>query len=135
MTPPMRRDMSVPLGVDFRAIKQRPTTVYIIIPPEELPTKAAYLRLLLSVALRHCYRYDGVPVTLLVDEAFVLGYLEELESACSILRGYNSRLIIIIYQMLPQAKKHFRNTWGLFGGGATLAFRPADPDTTSYLVQ
>lgn len=136
MTEPMRQDMSVPLGVDFRTIKQgpRPTTVYIIIPPEELLTKAAYLRLLLSVSLRHCYKYSGVPVTLLVEEAFVLGSLVELENACSILRGFNGRLLIV-YQMLPQAKKHFRDTWGLFGGGATLAFRPADPDTASYLVQ
>jgi type IV secretion system protein VirD4 len=134
MTLPMRTDMNVPLGVDFRAVKQRAITVYIIIPPNELTTKAAYLRLLLSVALRYCYRYDGVPVTLLVDEAFVLGHLEELENACSILRGFNGRLLII-YQMLPQAKKHFPNTWGLFGGGATLGFRPADPDTATYLVQ
>jgi type IV secretion system protein VirD4 len=134
MTPAMRQDMSVPLGVDFKAVKQRCTTVYIIIPPEELLTKAAYLRLLLSVALRHCYKYDGVPVTLLVEEAFVLGHLEELESACSILRGFNGRMLIV-YQMLSQAKKHFPNTWGLFGGGATLAFRPAEPETASYLVQ
>jgi type IV secretion system protein VirD4 len=134
MTPAMRQDMSVPLGVDFRAAKQTCTTVYIIIPPKELLTKAAYFRLLTSTCLRHCYRYDGVPVTLLVEEAFVLGHLDELENAGSILRGFNGRLLIV-YQTLGQAKKHFPNTWGLFGGGATLAFRPAEPETASYLVQ
>jgi type IV secretion system protein VirD4 len=134
MTEAMRADMNVPLGVDLGLVKQRPTTVYIIIPPDELATKAAYLRLLLSVALRHCYKYDGVPVTLLVEEAYVLGHLQEIASAASILRGFNGRLIIV-YQMLGQAKEHFRATWGLFGGGATIAFRPADPETAAYLVE
>ena len=134
MTPAMRQDMNVPLGVDFRAVKQHCTTVYIIIPPKELLTKAAYFRLLTSTCLRHCYRYDGVPVTLLVEEAFVLGHLDELENASSILRGFNGRLLIV-YQTLGQAKKHFPNTWGLFGGGSTLAFRPAEPETAAYLVE
>jgi type IV secretion system protein VirD4 len=134
MTPPMRRDMDVAVGVNFREVKERCTTVYIIMPAREMRTKAAYLRMLFATALRHCYRYDGVPITLIIDEAFILGFLEDLENAASILRGFSGRLMIV-FQSLQQAKKLYPSSWGLFGGGATLAFRPADPDTASYLVQ
>ena len=82
MTGPMRHDMQVMGGTDFRALKDRCTTLYVILPTSEMVNKAPYLRLLLSTVLRHLYRYDGLPVTLLVDEAFVLGHLTELENVC-----------------------------------------------------
>ena len=100
---------------------------------DELATKAAYFTpafrctpALLRTRRRASNATGG--------RAYVLGHLQEIASAASILRGFNGRLIIV-YQMLGQAKEHFRATWGLFGGGATIAFRPADPETASYLVQ
>jgi type IV secretion system protein VirD4 len=135
MTAPMRRDMTVKNGgVDFRIVKQRPTIVYVILPTSELVNKASYLRLLLSTALRHLYRHDGLPCTLLVEEAFVLGHLTELENACSILRGYNSRLVTV-FQSLQQIKKLYPDTWELFGLGAVLGFRPGDVQTAKWMVE
>ena len=134
MTRPMRDDMAVKGGVDFRALKERCTTVYVILPTKEMRNKAPYLRLLLATALRHLYRDDGLPVTLLVDEAAILGHLEELENACAILRGYNSRLVTA-FQLLGQLKKLYPDTWELFGLGAALAFRPGDLETAKWMVQ
>jgi type IV secretion system protein VirD4 len=134
MTVPLRRDMTARNGVDFGAVKQRPTTVYVIIPTQELVNKAPYLRLLLSTALRHLYRHDGVPCTLLVEEAFVLGHLAELENACSILRGYGSRLVTV-FQSLQQIRKLYPDTWELFGLGAVLGFRPGDVQTAKWMVE
>jgi type IV secretion system protein VirD4 len=134
MTAPLRRDMTVKDGVDFRVLKQRPTTVYVIIPTQELANKAPYLRLLLATALRHLYRHDGVPCTLLVEEAFVLGHLAELENACSILRGYGSR-IVTVWQSMQQIRKNFPDTWELFGLGAVLGFRPGDVQTAKWMVE
>ena len=42
--------------MNFREIRQRPTTVYVILPTEELQRKAVWLRLVLSAALRACYQ-------------------------------------------------------------------------------
>ena len=134
MTAPLRRDMTVKDGVDFRVLKQRPTTVYVIIPTQELANKAPYLRLLLATALRHLYRHDGVPCTLLVEEAFVLGHLAELENACSILRGYGSRLVTV-WQSLQQLSKLYPDTHELFGLGAVLGFRPGDVQTGRWMVE
>jgi type IV secretion system protein VirD4 len=134
MTALLRRDMTVKDGVDFRALKQRPTTVYVILPTAELVNKAPYLRLLLSTSLRHLYRHDGVPCTLLVEETFVLGHLTELENACSILRGYGSRLVTV-FQSIQQIRKLYPDTWELFGLGAVLGFRPGDVQTAKWMVE
>lgn len=133
MTKPMRDDMMCGKnGVDFSACKKRPATIYIILPTEEL--KPAYLRLVVSSALRALYRHGGVPTTVIVEEAFALGYLEELEKANSILRGFGSR-VTFVYQSIQQIKKLYPDTWGLFTGGTVLAFRPVDLETAKWMSE
>jgi type IV secretory pathway TraG/TraD family ATPase VirD4 len=134
MTKPMRDDMDVAGGVDFHACTVRPTTVYIIIPTKELQAKATYLRLALSSALRALYRHDGIPTSLVAEEAFVIGHLAEFEQACSILRGFRSRLIVV-FQSLQQIKKLYPDTWGLFTAGAVIGFRPADLETAEWMTK
>jgi type IV secretion system protein VirD4 len=132
MTPPMRDDMNTGGGVKFRDIKRRPTTIYVILPTEELQRKSIWLRLVLSTALRACYQHGGVPVTLVIEEGFVLGHHAEIEAALSILRGFNSRMTIP-FQSLAQIKQLYPHTWGLFGNGAVLSFRPGDLETAEWL--
>jgi type IV secretion system protein VirD4 len=134
MTRPMRDDMATAEGVDFRDCTRRPTTIYIIIPAPELKAKACYIRLILSSALRALYRHDGVPTTLMIEEAFILGFHEEVEQALSVLRGFGSRLTVV-FQSYQQIKKLYPDTHGLFTAGAVLAFRPADLDTAKWLVE
>ena len=134
MTRPMRDDMATAGGVDFRDCTKRPTTIYVIIPATELQSKACYIRLMLSSALRGLYRHGGVPTTLIVEEAFVLGYHAEVEQALSVLRGFGSRLTVV-FQSYQQIKKLYPDTHGLFTSGAMLAFRPADLETAELLVR
>jgi hypothetical protein len=75
-----------------------------------------------------------VPVTLVIDEAFVLGHYEELETAASILRGFDCRLTTC-FQSYGQIVKLYPNTHGLFTSGAIVGFRPSDPDTCKWLVE
>ena len=42
MTQPMREDMDTH-GLNFRDIRRRPTTIYVILPTEELQRKAVWL--------------------------------------------------------------------------------------------
>jgi type IV secretion system protein VirD4 len=135
MTAPMRKDMLTADGVDFRECRKRPMTIYVILPVSELQSKSAYLRLLFSTALRSLYRQqDGVPVTLMIDEAFVLGHYEELEIAASILRGFGCRLCVA-FQSYGQILKLYPQTHGLFTAGAIVSFRPADLETAEWLVK
>jgi type IV secretory pathway TraG/TraD family ATPase VirD4 len=116
----------------FRDIKRRPVTVYAGLPTEELQRKAVWMRLFLSAALRACYQHGGVPVTLVIEEGYVLGHHAEIEAALSILRGFNSRMTIV-FQSLSQIKQLYPHTWGLFGNGAMLSFRPGDVETAQWL--
>jgi type IV secretory pathway TraG/TraD family ATPase VirD4 len=116
----------------FRDIRQRPTTVYLGLPTEELQRKAVFMRLALSASLRACYQPGNVPVTLVIEEGYVLGHHAEIESALSILRGFNSRMTIV-FQSLSQIKQLYPHTWGLFGNGAVLSFRPGDVETAQWL--
>jgi type IV secretory pathway TraG/TraD family ATPase VirD4 len=59
-SPPIAADMDTAGGVDFRDGRWRCTTYYIIIPTEELESKAIYLRLAMSAALRAIYRERGI---------------------------------------------------------------------------
>src|ERR1700730_7147609 len=68
------------------------------------------------------------PDTLVSDEASVLGHYEELETAASILRGFDCRLTTC-FQSYGQIVKLYPNTHGLFTSGTTLSFRPSDPDS------
>lgn len=134
MSPQMRDDMATARGVDFRDLARRPTTIYVIIPTQELQAKATFLRLVLSSALRALYRHGGVPTTLVIEEGFVLGHHAEIEQALSILRGFGSRMTIV-FQSLPQIKELYPKTWGLFTAGAVCSFRPACTDTAKWLVE
>src|ERR1700722_10944221 len=116
----------------FRGIKQRATTVYAGLPTEELQRKGVWERLVLSSGLRACYQPGNVPVTLVIEEGYVLGHHSEIESALSILRGFDSRMTIV-FQSISQIKQLYPHTWGLFGNGAVLSFRPGDLETAQWL--
>jgi type IV secretory pathway TraG/TraD family ATPase VirD4 len=134
MSKPLRDDMATEKGVDFRDCTKRPTTIYVCVPVTELAPKAVYLRLIFSAVLRALYVEDAVPTTVIVEEAFVLGYHREIEQALSILRGYDSRLTIV-FQSLQQTRQLYPATWGLFTAGAVVSFRPAEQETREWLVR
>jgi type IV secretory pathway TraG/TraD family ATPase VirD4 len=134
MTREIREDMAGTGGIDFRDCKKRPMTIYFIVPTTEMQAKASYTRLGLSSCLRALYTHDGFPTTVIIEEAFVLGYHEEIEQALSILRGYNSRMTVV-FQSYQQIKKLYPQTHGLFTAGAVLAFRPGSLEDAKWLVE
>jgi type IV secretory pathway TraG/TraD family ATPase VirD4 len=105
-------------------------TIYNIVPANEMKAKASYTRMGLSDCLRALYNHDGLPTTVIIEEAFVLGYHEEIEQALSILRGYSSRMTVV-FQSYQQIKKLYPDTHGLFTAGAVLAFRPGSLEDAS----
>jgi type IV secretion system protein VirD4 len=134
MSKQLRADMDTESGVDLHECTKHPTTVYFILPANELLPKAPYFRLFLSSALRALYRHDGVPTTIIIEEAFIAGYHAEIEQALSVLRGFGSRLTVV-FQSYQQIKKLYPDTHGLFTAGAMLAFRPADLESAEMLVK
>lgn len=112
--------------------RKRCSTYYIIVPTEELEDKAVYLRLALSAALRAIYRTPGMPVTLIIEEGFVLGHHALLEQAASILRGFGGNMTIV-FQSIAQTKQLYPKTWALFLGGTVCSYRPGDLESAEWL--
>jgi type IV secretory pathway TraG/TraD family ATPase VirD4 len=73
-----------------------------------------------------------LPMTLIVEEGFVLGHHALIEQALSIARGFGGN-ITISFQSLAQIKQLYPNTWGLFLAGAVCGFRPGDLETAEWM--
>jgi type IV secretion system protein VirD4 len=121
-------------GIDFRVLKQKLTTVFVILPAERFRTHSVWLRLVIVSALRSLYRRGGVRTMLLIDEMASLGHLGPLEDAFGLVRGY--RLQIVGYlQDMAQLKALYKERWESFiaNAGIIQSFAPNDLTTAEWL--
>jgi type IV secretion system protein VirD4 len=94
-------------GFDFGAIKAKPTTVYITLPPEMISRHSRWLRLVISAALQAVLRprREGEPrVLFILDEFYALGRLRIVETVWNLVRGYGVQFLPIL-QNLPQLQQ------------------------------
>jgi type IV secretion system protein VirD4 len=133
LSKPMRDDLTKP-GVDFRKLKEKPTTVYVILPAERMRTHSAWLRLVVVSALRAHYRPGGLRTLFLIDEMPALGHLGPLEDAFGLVRGYNVQ-IAGICQDLAQLKTLYKDRWESFlaNAGVVQGFAPNDLTTADWM--
>jgi type IV secretion system protein VirD4 len=133
LSPPMRDDLKKQ-GVDFRKLKERVTTVYVILPAERMRTHSVWLRLVVVSALRALYRPGGLRTLLLIDEMPALGHLAPLEDAFGLVRGYKVQ-IAGICQDLNQLKALYKERWESFlaNAGVVQGFTPNDLTTADWM--
>jgi len=133
LSEPMRGDLKKS-GVDFAKLKDKPTTVYVILPAERMRTHAVWLRLVIVSALRALYRAGGLRTLFLIDEMPALGHLGPLEDAFGLVRGYKTQ-IIGIAQDLAQLKALYRERWESFiaNAGVVMGFAPNDLTTADWM--
>jgi type IV secretion system protein VirD4 len=126
-------------GFDFRELKQTPTTVYLILPPDDMARHSKWLRLVLTSAIQSVMRVrrPGEPkVLFMLDEFFALGHLEIISTVWALVRGYGIQMLPVL-QDLPQLKKLYPDMWETFLGmaGAVMSFAPNDLTTAQWLSQ
>jgi type IV secretion system protein VirD4 len=133
LSKPMRDDLKKP-GVDFRKLKDKPTTVYVILPAERMRTHSTWLRLIVVSALRALYRPGGLRTLFLIDEMPALGHLGPLEDAFGLVRGYKVQ-IAGICQDLAQLKALYNERWESFlaNAGVVQGFAPNDLTTADWM--
>lgn len=121
-------------GVDFRALKQRPCTVYVTLPAERLRTHGVWLRLVIVSALRALYSPGGVPVLFMLDEFAQLGHLGPIEDALGQARGYGVALWPVL-QDFNQLQDLYGPRAETFAGmsGAIFGFAPNDMITAEWM--
>ncbi len=85
------------------------TTIYFILPVEQLDAQRNFLRLVVSSLLRHVMRHGAKGAALfLLDEASSLGSLDALSQALQLGRGKGLRLMLF-WQTAEQAQAAFKN--------------------------
>ena len=133
LSEPMRDDLKKS-GVDFSKLKEKPTTVYVILPAERMRTHSVWLRLVIVSALRALYRPGGLRTLLLIDEMPALGHLAPLEDAFGLVRGYKVQ-IAGICQDLAQLKALYKERWESFlaNAGVVQGFTPNDLTTADWM--
>ena len=134
--PEIVEDMSKD-GFDFAELKRKPTTVYLILPPEMMERHAKWLRLTLTAALQSVLRArrPGEPkVLFMLDEFFALGRLDIISTVWALTRGYGVQIMPVL-QDLPQLKKLYPDAWETFIGmaGAVASFGANDPTTAEWM--
>lgn len=126
-------------GHDFELadLKREPVTLYLCLPALRLHTCRGWLRLLinqfLSAMEREKIRPD-IPVLTILDEAAVLGRMDEITTAAGLLAGLDVKLWTI-FQDLNQAKSIYGDRWETFLGncGVIQAFGNMDHFTLDHL--
>ena len=123
--------------VDLLNIKQKPMTVYLVLPAEQLQNHGRWLRLMITMLLRAVSRNEHKPdhdVLFLLDEFAALGYLPMIKQAFGLMRGYGLKLWPIL-QDLPQLQGMYHDGWQTFiaNAGAVQVFGTNDRATAEYV--
>ena len=111
--------MTATLGhSDFRFadLKERPASIFLVLPPDRLDTYARWLRLIVAQALTELARAPGRPVwpvLFLLDEFAALGHLEPVERAMGLMAGYGIQLWPIV-QDIHQLRALYGQRAGTF---------------------
>ena len=125
----------IPFTLD--ELPSRPTTVYVVIPPDRLATHARWLRIVLSLAIKAVTRAERkpeTPILMIVDEMGTIGPLRTLETGYGLLRGYGIRFFGFL-QSLPQLQGDYPKTWRNFMANCAVlqVLGVADMDTANEI--
>lgn len=135
LSPLMREDLAKD-GINFSELKDRPITVYVVLPAERLRTHSVWLRLVIVSALRSLYKPGRQRTLLIVDEAAALDHLAPLEDALGLVRGYGVQ-IAAIFQDITQLQAIYQKRWETFvaNAGAVMGFAPNDLTTARWMSE
>jgi type IV secretion system protein VirD4 len=138
LSQPMRDDLEKPNGANLAQLRDRPTTVYVILPASEISRKRRWTRVVISAALREHFRPGAVRTLFILDEFYAaLGHLKIIEDVWSLVRGYGIQLMPVVQsatQLKALYKDTWENFWGQAGAVATIG-PPGDPTTANFMAE
>jgi type IV secretion system protein VirD4 len=121
----------------FADVKAKPTSIYLVLPPDRLATYARWLRLMLAQGLTDLARAPAStakPVLFLLDEFAALGRLEPVERAMGLMAGYGIQLWPIL-QDVHQLRATYERRAGTFlsNAGVLQVFGVNDHDSAKLV--
>ena len=123
---------------NFAELKEKSTTVYLILPPNLLETHNRFLRLFINLSLGQMSvgGRSKVPVLMIMDEFLALGRMQEVEKAFGLLAGYNLIMWPFI-QDLGRLRDIYKNSVNAFinNSRAVQVFGVFDGETTKFISE
>jgi len=122
---------------DLAELKKGPVTLYLCLPALRLHSCRGWLRLLINqflAAMEREHTKPQFPILAMLDEAAILGHMDELVTAAGLLAGLDVRLWTF-FQDLNQAKGIYGDRWETFLGncGMIQAFGNTDHFTLDHI--
>ena len=122
---------------DFRALKDDPTTVFLVMPVERLDNYSRFVRVLIGCAQARllAVRYKPKhPVLFLLDEFPRLQRFEKIDEGLSAHRGFGIQYLIVI-QSVAQLEEAYGTLWRNFITNTTLQilWSPNDDQATKFI--
>lgn len=137
LSDPIRADLSKN-GIDWGQLTETPTTVFVILPAEDLQFHAVWLKLIVSCALNAIYRKAGnvrVNTLLMLSEFFAVGALRSVQAAMGQGAKYGVRVWPVLQdigQLQTMFGDHGAETF-IANSGCVFAFTPGDGNTSEFL--
>ena len=120
---------------DLSEIKDKAMTVYLVMPANRIGPNARFLRLFISSVITSVTSSKAQPahrVAFLLDEFGQLGYMQQIEDAVSLMRGYGLAFWVFI-QDLSQLKGVYPKWQTFLANSAKSFFGTDDYDTAKYI--
>jgi type IV secretion system protein VirD4 len=123
--------------VDFREMRKRPMTVYLILPGRYLASSAKWFRLITNSWADSCLEEGrgSIPVLGILDEfKSAVGKLGSIETLLALGAGYGCQLLTVI-QDIPSLQELYPKAWETFiaNSGWRMFFRPRDWTTSDFV--
>ena len=116
MDDPALRESLTGDDFDFRDFKRKPSTLYIVAPPDGVALRDMWLRLVVASGvslLGDVSKGRGLDTLFLLDEFPVLGHMKIIADRYTLLRGYGIRFWLVA-QSLQLLRKHYGEQWETF---------------------
>ncbi|PTX58574.1 type IV secretory pathway TraG/TraD family ATPase VirD4 [Kordia periserrulae] len=123
---------------DFKELKENPTTIYLILPPELLETHNRFIRLFINLVLAQISigGKSKTPILMIMDEFTSLGRMKEVEKAFGLLASYNLVMWPFI-QDLGTLKDIYKGNTNTFinNSRAVQVFAVSHGETTKFISE
>ena len=125
--------------VDFRDMKKKPMTVYVILPGRYLAPYAAWLRTITNSWADACLEEvrGAVPILGILDEfKTAVGNLNAINTLNALGAGYNCQLLTVLQDLTQlQDQNMYPRSWETFlaNSGFKIFFSPRDWTTSEYI--
>lgn len=120
----------------FKTMRDAPTSIYLILPPQEMKRYKKLQRLFINTAFSNVQKggKSPTPCLFLIDEADSLGFMEEIQKGYGYLAGFNI-LIWTFWQDMGQLKALYKSSLSTFIGSsrAIQAFSVTDDITLEFI--